>query len=163
MRTLVLSLAAVLAFAASSQPGFAAERASIRAILIIASPQKGGSDARLAPYESTLRRILRFETYRAIADASTAVPVGGRATLSLSQGHRLELSGDRSDARETRVQLRWSHGSRELMNTALALPSGRPAVLGGPAHGDSGEVWAVIIIANGGSGEQSQSRPGRKR
>lgn len=161
MRTIVIALAAVLAFAASSHPALAEDRASIRAILIIASPQKGPSDPRLGPFEGTLRRILRFEAYRAVADASTNVPVGGRATLSLAQGHRLELSGNASDARETRVQLRWSHGSRELMNTALALPSGRPAVLGGPAHGDKGEVWAVIIIASG-SQARPQSRPGRK-
>jgi hypothetical protein len=148
MRTIVLALAAILAFAATGGPALAADRVSVRAILIVASPQKGASDPKLAPFEATLRRILRFETYRAVGEGSASVADGGRATLSLGQGHSLELSGDKSAARETRVRLRWRHGGRELMNTALALPSGRPAVLGGPAHGDKGDVWAVIIIAN---------------
>lgn len=148
MRMLILALAVASAFTLGGSPARAAEGVSVRAILISASPQKGKSDPKLAPFEATLRRILRFETFRAVGEASARVSEGGRATLTLAQGHRLELSGDRTGARETRVRLRWRQGNRDLMDTALALPAGRPAVLGGPAHGDKGDVWAVIIIVN---------------
>lgn len=112
---------------------------SVHAIMIVASNEKGRSDPKLAPYEANLRRILRFESYRAVAEGSAAVPAGGEATVTLTRGHRIELKGEGAAVRAT-----WFDGDRKVI--ALTLPAGKPSVLGGPAWGNKGEVCAVIIV-----------------
>lgn len=124
----------------------AADRARIQGILISASNEKGATDRRLAAYEPTLKRILRFESYRFLGDdsASLAVPESGQ--LSLGDGHQLEVVTEQSDGKGIHVRVRWTQGGRTLMNTGLVLRAGVPAVLGGPATGNKGEVYAVILI-----------------
>lgn len=128
----------------------AADNTSVRAILIVASNQKGGSDPKLAPYESTLRRILPrgFESFRFVGEGSAHLAIPGRATVTLAQGHRLELEGERSEARRVRLNVRWLSGRSVLMEQPISVPRGTPSVLGGPAWGNKGEVCAVIVIAN---------------
>ena len=112
---------------------------SVHAIMIVASNEKGGSDPKLAPYEANLRRILRFESYRTVAEGSAAVSPGGEATVALTRGHRIELKSEGAAIRAT-----WFDGDRRVI--ALTLPPGKPSVLGGPPWGNKGEVCAVIII-----------------
>ena len=122
------------------------ERAGIQAILISASNERGETDRRLAPYESTLRRILRFEGFRFLGEDSTVLAVGGRDSLSIGDGQRLDLETDRVEGRAIHVRVRWTAGGRTLMNTGLVLNAGVPAVLGGPSTGNRGEVYAVILV-----------------
>ena len=124
----------------------AAERAGIQGILISASNEPGETDRRLAPYEPTLRRILRFESYRFLGEdsATIAVPESGR--LALGNGHELAVTVERVEGNAIHVRVRWSGGGRPLMNTGLVLRAGVPAVLGGPSTGHKGEVYAVILI-----------------
>ena len=112
---------------------------SVRAIMIVASNEKGGTDPKLAPYEANLKRILRFESYRAVAEGSASVAAGGDATVALTRGHRIELKSEGGAVRAT-----WFDGSRKVI--ALTLPPGKPSILGGPPWGDKGEVCAVIIV-----------------
>jgi hypothetical protein len=119
----------------------------VRALLVVASNQPGESDSRLAPYEPTLRRILRFETYRLAGEDGASLSAPGSAELSLGRGHQLQLEADRNEGRASRVRVRWQESGRSLINTGLALRPGVPVVLGGPSTGKGGEVWAVIIIA----------------
>lgn len=126
----------------------AAESASVRAMLVIASNEKGGSDSRLSAYVPTLRRLLRFESYRLAGSGSANLAMPGKASVNLGQDHSLELEADKSDGKSVRVRVRWEGGGRTLMNTGLALQPGVPAVLGGPSTGREGEVWAVILVAN---------------
>ena len=121
---------------------------SIRAILVIASKEAGASDRRLAPYEGTLRRILRFESFRVVGEDSAVLAMPGEAALTLGAGHRLELTGEQSDAPGVRVRVRWLEAGHSLMNTGLVLQGRVPAVLGGPPVGGKGEVYAVLIIVN---------------
>jgi len=146
----IIHLASVLLLVALVAPptASAADGSSLRAILITASNQKGGSDPRLAPYEPTLRRILRFESFRFIGEGTTALAIPGSAALPLAQGHRLEFESENSDGRRIRVSVRWLHRGKALMDQPLALNRGTPAVLGGPATGETGDVYAVILIAN---------------
>ena len=111
----------------------------VRAIMIVASNETGKSDPKLAPYEANLRRILRFESYRSVAEDSAVVAHAGRASIALTRGHRIELTSDGTSIRAT-----WFDGSRKVI--ALDLPPGKPSVLGGPAWGENGEVCAVIIV-----------------
>jgi hypothetical protein len=120
--------------------------ANLRAILVSASPKGGETDRRLAPYEATLRRILRFESFRHLGEGRATLAFPGEASLSLGQGHSLALESENAKG-GLRVQVSWTEGGRSLMRTGLVLRPGVPAVLGGPPQGKDGEVLAVIVIA----------------
>jgi hypothetical protein len=136
-----------LAFLLVALAGVAASgrAASVQGILITASNQPGEIDRRLAPYEPTLRRILRFESYHYVGEDRTSIEVPASGTLSVGDGHQLEITTEKSDGKSVHVKVRWLSGGRTLMNTGLALRAGVPAVLGGPAKAN-GEVYAVILI-----------------
>jgi hypothetical protein len=144
MKTLFRLALLALALAGVALTSRAAE-ASVQGILITASNQPGETDRRLAPYEPTLRRILRFESYHYVGEDSASVAVPASGTLSVGDGHQLEITTEKADGRSVHVKVRWTSGGRTLMNTGLALRAGVPAVLGGPAKGN-GEVYAVILI-----------------
>ncbi len=120
---------------------------AIRGVLVTASRTPGNTDERLKPYEATLRRILRFESFQFVGEGRTSMATPGQASLLIGPGHRLELQTEASDDDRLRVQVNWSERGRSLMRTGLALRRGVPAVLGGPARGE-GEVYAVIIVAD---------------
>jgi hypothetical protein len=124
----------------------AAERSSVQGILISASNESGETDRRLAPYEPTLRRILRFESFRFLGDDTATLDVSEPGHLSLGSGHELSVSTERIEGNSIHVRVRWSSGGRTLMNTGLVLRAGVPAVLGGPSTGNKGDVYAVILI-----------------
>jgi len=126
----------------------AAERASLQGILISASNESGQTDRRLAQYEPTLRRILRFESYRFLGDDRASLDVPASGSLSLGDGHQLAIATERSDDSAIHVKVRWIANGRTLMNTGLVLRPGVPAVIGGPSTGNKGEVYAVILIGS---------------
>jgi hypothetical protein len=123
-----------------------AERASFQGILITASNERGQTDGRLAQYEPTLRRILRFESFHYVGADGTSLDVPASGNLSLGRGHELEIETERSDGKAVHVKVRWTSGGRVFMNTGLVLRPGVPAVLGGPSTGNKGEVYAVLLI-----------------
>ena len=123
----------------------AAERTSLRAILVAASNEKGASDRRLAAYEPTLRSILRFESYRFLGEGSATLGVPEEGTLALGQGHRLEIETEGSGKGAFRLRVAWYDGDQILMRTAITQRPGVPSVLGGPRRSD-GEVYAVIVV-----------------
>lgn len=139
---LTLLLAVFGGFALSAR----AERASLQGILITASNEPGQTDRRLAPYEPTLRRILRFESYHYVGGGNLALDVPASGGVSLGAGHELEVTTEHSDGKTVHLKVRWTAGGRTLMNTGLVLRPGVPAVLGGPSTGKKGEVYAVILI-----------------
>lgn len=145
MRIPFLILSAFVTFAALPLATHAAEGASVRALLIIASTAKGGSDPKLAQYEETLRRNLPFESFRHAGEGAATIGGDGRATLSLARGHRLELENEGGGGRGIRVKVRWLDGRREIMTTALVLQSGVPAVLA--RRGSESETPVVLLIA----------------
>jgi hypothetical protein len=122
----------------------AADRASIQGILISASNEAGQTDRRLASYEPTLKRILRFESFKFRGDDSTSFDVPGSGSLTISDGHELVITTESSNDKALHVKVRWIADGRTLMNTGLVLRPGIPAVLGGPPN--KGEVYAVILI-----------------
>lgn len=142
---LLCTLLALLTAAGAAPAAPAADHATVRAILVAASNTKGETDRRLAAYEPTLRRILRFESYRFLGEGSANLGVPAAGRLNLGRGHTLELATESADGPALRVKVRWTGEGRTLMNTGLALRPGVPAVLGGPAN-DRGEVYAVILI-----------------
>lgn len=145
MKPFRLLLAFALFATAAGTLAHAAERTTVRAILVTASNEKGDSDRRLADYVPTLRRILRFESYRYVGEGSVSLAVPAKAPLTLGAGHRLELETENASNAGIRLRLSWSEGGRVHMQTGLTLRPGVPAVLGGPRKGDD-EVYAVIVI-----------------
>ena len=123
--------------------------ATVRAILVVASNQSAKSDPRLAPYEPTLRRILRFESYRIVGEGSAVLARSGNAIVALGRGHTLDLEAEKSDGEGgVHVRVRWQEGGRTLLNTGLVLRPRLPTVLGGPSAGKEGEVLAIILVAD---------------
>lgn len=146
MRRLIhLTLVLLLGLIATSRLAFAAEGASIQALLISASKDKGRSDPRLAEYEATLKRTLPFDTFKLVGQGSASVAgSNSTASISLPGGHKLQLAGGERADGGIKVRVTWTSGGRELMNTALTLQAGTPAVLG---RGGDGEVPVILIIA----------------
>lgn len=145
MRRLIhLTFALLLGTFALPHHALAAEGTSVRAILISASKGKGGSDPRLAPYESTLRRTLKFDSFKFVGEGSAAVSGNGQASIALGGNHEIQLSGADRVGRGIKLRVKWTHGGRELMNTSFTLQPGVPVVLG---RGDEGEVPVVLLIA----------------
>src|SRR6476659_5924599 len=101
--------------------------ASVQGILITASNEPGKTDARLAEYEPTLRRILRFQSYHYVGEDSASLAVPATGKLSLGEGHQLEITTEHADGKSVQVKVRWTSGGRSLMNTGLTLRSGVPA------------------------------------
>ena len=143
---LLLSFVLLALAAAFTSGARAAERAHIQGILISASNDKGETDRRLGPYEPTLRRILRFESYRFLGDDSTSLGATEKGHLSLGEGHEVEIETESAEGNTVRLRVRWLKVGRALMNTGLVLRPGVPAVLGGPSTGNKSEVYAIILI-----------------
>ena len=139
----LFALAATCGLAATSR---AADRATVQGILISASNDKGQTDSRLSSYEPTLRRILRFESYRFLGEGSASMAVPEHGEISLGNGHQLEIDTERADGSSIHIKVRWTAGGSTLMSTGLVLRPGVPAVLGGPGTGKGGDVYAVILI-----------------
>lgn len=142
LKFLLFALAAL----AVTTAGLAADSVQARCILVAASNQKRESDPRLAQYEPTLRRVLRFESYRFVGSGGARAEAPGETAMSLGQGHRIVLEVESVKGDQIRARVSWLNGGKTLMNTVLVLRRGVPAVLGGPASG--GEVLAVILVAS---------------
>lgn len=150
LKLLKLICLAALLLTGVRGPALAADggQANVRAILVLASNQHGATDERLSAYEPTLRRILRFESYKLAGEGAAALAGGRKSSVRLGRGHTLELEAEKGDGKGVRLRVNWQDGGRSLMNTGLVLRPGVPAVLGGPANGKDGEVWAVILVAD---------------
>ncbi len=141
---LTFTLLTALALTALAMPARSAA-AEVSALLVTASKQPGPSDARLKPYEATLRRILRFESFRLLGEGRARISAPGKGQIGLGGGHQLQL--EIASEKGARVDATWQQGPRVLMQTGLSLRPGVPAVLGGPGTGKEGEVYAIIVIA----------------
>ena len=140
----ILIFGAALLFAPSAFAADENRAVNVRVLLVLASNESGQTDSQLAPYEPTLRRILRFDTYR-LAGSGQATVGTEAAQIGLGRGHSLQI--EQEGGRGTRLRVRWEEGGRTLMSTGLSLRAGVPAVLGGPPSGEKGQVWAVILVA----------------
>lgn len=135
----LLLLAAVAGFATTARA--AAGGVSIRGLLISASNESGESDRRLAAYVPNLKRILRFESFKFLGEDTASLGVPGNGSLSLGNGHSVELTTESSDGRTVVIKVRWSAGVRH----EYVLQRGGTTILAGPATG-RGEMIAVILI-----------------
>ena len=147
MRMFTLAPSLLLAVAAMPLPALGAEGATVHAILIIATKEKGPADPRLAPYEATLQRNLPESSFRFGGEGTVSVSVrNSQASISLGSGHRVELEGGSKDAGGILIKVRWLNGRKVVMNNSFTFQRGVPVVLGRRPSGD-GNVPIVILIA----------------
>jgi hypothetical protein len=141
MRIIKLVLTVLLvAFVADPAGAADSGRATITAILVIASNERGPADPRLGPYEANLKRTLRYESFRFAGEGSGTVTAGGSGTISLPNNNGLSLQGEKSDGPGIRVKVRYG-------STDVTIPPGKTVIIAGrPAPG--GEISAVIVTAN---------------
>jgi hypothetical protein len=147
-RLLCTLLLAVL-FASLPLRAEAAPQATLQAILITASNERNGrSDPRLAPYEGTLRRVLRFESFTFQGSDSGRVRAGNATELVVGQGHELTVQASGENAFTLRIRWADKVGGRTVMETGVTLRPGVPMVIGGmPTERAPGEVYAIILVA----------------
>src|ERR1041385_8817460 len=119
MRTIKLILTLILVALIAPLVSHAAQGGgvTVRAILVIASKEKGPSDPQVAPYVGALGGNLRYESYRYGGEGTATVPAGGKASLNV-QGRRLELQSEGGS-----VFVRVPGGG-----AAPVSPGGKPAV-----------------------------------
>ncbi len=135
MRLIHYLLSGVLLLAGPTLALAAGGGIGVRAIGFTGSNDPGPTDARLAPYEATLRSNLPSQSFRYNGESSTTVAPGGAAPLSLPGGGRAEVQADQNGT------VRVSRGG-----TAVTVSRGRPAVfLNGPPG--RGTVSGVIVLA----------------
>ena len=148
MRTRSIALIAILfaALAALASPQSQAQQVKLDATLILASSQGSGIDPALKAYESNLRRLFKYKSYRVQGRSGTSISLPGDATVNLGSGHRLTLSGQAGGGGKIRVSIRWSDGRRTLINTTLNMTKGVPALLGGPsAPSQNGNLILALV------------------
>jgi len=117
---------------------------SFQAIMVIASDD-GATDVSLAAYEATLRRVLRFKTYRRAGGGTARLAADGEGTLSLGHGYDLDLWITRVTESEIEFGIRWFKGDVTLANTKVTRPRRANTVIGGPATEDGKGTYAVIV------------------
>lgn len=144
MRKFLVPFVLLLGALGAPLAAHAAESVSVRAILIQASNGKGPSDPKLKPYEAELQRNLVFSSFRYMGEGSTSLVAGGRATVKLAGGHRLELQSERFEGGSIGVKVQWLNGSELVISTSLTLQRGVPAVL---VHRGNDDAEAVLLIA----------------
>jgi hypothetical protein len=144
INTVIVSL--LVALAGLPLRALAADTVAVRAILVMATNQKAAADPKLADFEAPLQRNLPESSFRYVGEATTTVGATTRGNISLGNGHRLELDGEKGDGRGHAVRVRWLNGDKVVMNTSLTLQPGVPAVLG-RRPSDDGETPIVLVIA----------------
>ena len=146
MKPRILTIA--FALLALTTAASAAESIQARGILVAASNEKRESDKQIAQYVPTLRRILRFESYRYLGSGSGRATEGSATSISIGQGQHLVVELIGVEGNQVRASVKWTDGDRTLMKTVLVMKRGGHAVIGGPPRGGGDEVLAVILIAS---------------
>jgi hypothetical protein len=124
------------------------DRVAVQAILLVASDE-GVTDASLSAYEATLKRVLRFKSYRRVGGGSTApLAPGGEATVAIGGGYDLDVWVNRITDREVEYGVRWFKGRHTLSNTTFTRPRRSNTIVGGPATEDGKGTYAVIVTVD---------------
>lgn len=144
MRIITLTLSLLLAAGALTRTAHAADGATVHAVLITATNEKGAADPRLAAYEATLQRNVPESSFRYVAEGSATVTGNGHATITLGSGHRIELEGEKGGGLRLKVQ--WLHGSKLVIGGTFNAQPGVPIMLGNRPT-DAREVPIVLVIA----------------
>ncbi|MGJ3243278.1 MAG: hypothetical protein ACFE0O_10045 [Opitutales bacterium] len=131
---------------AGAPPLVAQSAEPLTAMLVLATPEAGPPDKRLARLEPRLRKIFQFAGYRQLDAARARVAVPGDTTFTLTDGHRLQVALSPADDRKVRAALTFTRGKQTLIRTTLLLQPGVPAILGGPRYRDG---TLILVVRRG--------------
>ena len=138
------TLFAALALFAS--PDSKAQQANISATLILASNQGDSFDPALKAFESNLKRLFKYTSYKLQGRSNARLSLPGDSTINIGSGHKLTLNAQAGDKGKVRLSVRWSDGRRNLISTTINMAKGSPAILGGPsAPAQNGNLILVLI------------------
>ena len=117
----------------------------LNGLLLIAADEPGARDPRLQRYESNLRKLFRFASYRLIGEGRSRSRLPGESSLTLGKGYTLYVELENSGENRIRARVKWSQGKRILIHTTAVLRRDNPLILGGPAHEDG--TLILILLA----------------
>ena len=149
MRTRSIYFLATLfaALALIASPKSEAQQANVSATLIFASNQGNSFDPALKAYESNLKRLFKYSSYKSQGRSVAQINLPGNSTINLGSGHKLTLNAQAGDKGKIRLSARWSDGRRNLINTTINMSKGSPAILGGPsAPAQNGNLILVLEV-----------------
>ncbi len=125
----------------------ASARASFQAILVVAS-ENGSTDASLAQHEATLKRVLRFKSFRRVGGASSKpLAAQDETTIAIGGGYQLDIWVNWMTEREVDFGVRWFKGNQTFVNSTMTRPRRSTTALGGPAVEGGDGHYAVIVRA----------------
>jgi hypothetical protein len=145
-RSIYLFASLIATFALFATPKTNAQQANISATLILASVQETGMDPALKAYESNLKRIFKYKSYKLQGKSATKISLPGESIINLGSGHKLSLNAAASSGGKIRLSVRWSDGRRTLINTTINMSKGVPTLLGGPsAPSQNGNLILALV------------------
>ena len=123
----------------------AAEQATLKAVMILASDEPSSPDRRLASIEPKLRKVFRYAHYRHMGEGSLAVSLPGRGTIQLGGGYALDVSAAAVDGGRIQAQVTWRKGGTKLLSTSAKVQRNSPTVLGGASQG-KGKLIVTLVV-----------------
>lgn len=140
---MALLVAALLGLSATSA---SAQHTNVSATLIFASSQGDGIDPALRSYESNLKRLFKYSSYKLRGKSNARLSIPGKASMNLGDGHQVELDAQGSSSNKVRLSVKWSNQRRMLINTTINQDKGKPVILGGPsAPSQNGNLILVLV------------------
>ncbi len=136
-----------IALAPAISPIQAADTAGhveLNGFLLIATDEPGARDPRLQRYESNLRKLFRFSSYRLIGEGRRHSSLPGESSLTLGKGYSMYVEVENSGKDRIRARVKWSQGERILIHTTAVLRRDNPLILGGPAH-ENGTLILILL------------------
>jgi hypothetical protein len=141
--SMALIIATLLGLSATSA---SAQQTNVSATLIFASSQGDGIDPALRSYESNLKRLFKYSSYKLRGKSNAHLSIPGKASMDLGDGYRVELDAQGSSGNKVRLSVKWSNQRRMLFNTTINQDKGKPVILGGPsAPSQNGNLILVLV------------------
>lgn len=145
-RSFISTIALVATLLSLSATSATAQQTYVDATLIFASSQGEGIDPALRSYERNLKRLFKYSSYQLQGKSRTRLSIPGTASMSLGNGHRVELEAQESSGSKIRLNVKWLNARRMLFNTTFNKNKGDPILLGGPsAPSQNGNLILVIV------------------
>ena len=123
----------------------AAEQATLKAVMILASDEPSSPDPRLSSIEPKLRRVFRYPHYRHMGEGSLVVSLPGKGTIQLGGGYALDVDAAGLEGGRIRAQVTWRKGGTKLLSTSAKVQRNSPTVLGGASQG-KGKLIVTLVV-----------------
>ena len=124
------------------------QKVTLKGIMILASDEAGAKDKRLQRFESRLRSLFKFNSYRHYGEGKATIKLPGKSSFPLGKGHQMEVEAEPMGGNKVRAKVRWLKGSRNLIHTTLVMEKGVSTILGGPSQKEGEGNLIVVLLLN---------------